>query len=605
VATPVRCPISPIVNLLTSTMLEVLPCSAMSTEAQHDPPRESSGETSGDTPGESSGETSRKTTDDGAGTVVGHLDDLAVAAMKMVKIDGHRLCLVRTSEGVFALDQACPHEGYGLTTGELAGDLITCAWHNWKFRVSDGVCVLGEENVRTYPVHVAIDGTLSVAFSRPDPAELRPALLASLRRGIEQDYVGQVSRDIVRLLRADANPGELIWEAVAYGAPRADFGWGHAIASLTDCLSMVDHYEDDQRALPIVQAIAGVAEVERDRPVQSLPDPLAVLPADPRGEFRRLVESEQLEPAQSLLRGALEAGADSDELRPWFTDVVSDHLLSYGHGAIYAQKAFELLGRIGWERADTVLPHLVPRIVYGTREDKLPYMQLFHRGVGQLDLHQLAEAAGGPDEAWIDDGRLLTALLGDDRTEAALATGAAFAAGAPIDSVLDVVVSTVSERMLRYDPSGEFDFHDDFGWLDITHGLTYARAARWHASGQPVTPDLIRLVLWTAFLANWTGRHEWHTSVGERAEVEPRSSDLAAYGRSLQHEALLDGTTAFIVHAHAVKMSVAATDEAIRLGSSLPLDATARFMAAPKLERFVAATVTRSIDFLSGRTQRE
>ena len=30
-----------------------------------------------------------------------------------------------------------------------------------------------------------------------------------------------------------------------------------------------------------------------------------------------------------------------------------------------------------------------------------------------------------------------------------------------------------------------------------------------------------------------------------------------------------------------------------------------RFMAAPKLERFVAATVTRSIDFLSGRAQRD
>jgi hypothetical protein len=106
-------------------------------------------------------------------------------------------------------------------------------------------------------------------------------------------------------------------------------------------------------------------------------------------------------------------------------------------------------------------------------------------------------------------------------------------------------------------------------------------------------------VLWTVFLANWTGRHEWHTRVGERAEIEPRSTDLTEYGRLLQHEALLDGTTAFIVHAHAVKMSVAATEEAVRLGSTVPLDATARFMAAPKLERFVAANVVRSIDFLN------
>ncbi len=538
-------------------------------------------------------------------TVVGHIDDLAVAAMKMVKVDGHRICLVRTSEGVFALDQACPHEGYGLTTGELDGNLITCAWHNWKFRVTDGACVLGEEDVRTYPVQVAADGALSVEFSQPDPAELRPQLIDSLRRGIEKDYIGQVSRDIVRLLRADANPGELIWEAVAYGAPRAEFGWGHAIASLADLLAMVDQYDNDERALPIVQAIAGVAEVERGRPVNVLPDPLAAMPADARSEFRRMVESEQLEPAQALVRGALHSGATSDELRPWFTDVISDHLLSYGHGAIYAQKAFELLDRIGWERADTVLPHLVPRLVYGTREDKLPYMKLFHRGLAQLDLAQLAEAAAEPDSRWVDDGRLLSALLGGDRTEAALATGSAFAEGASIDSVLDVVTSAVSERLLRYDPNGEFEFHDDFGWLDITHGLTYARAARWHAADQAVTTDLIRLVMWTAFLANWTGRHEWHTGVGQRAEVDPRSTDLLDYGQSLQHEALLDGTTAFIVHAHAVKMSVAATDEAMRLGSPLPLDATARFMAAPKLERFVAATVTRSIDFLSGRTNRD
>ncbi len=544
------------------------------------------------------------TTTTGNPTSVGHLDDLAVSSMKMVKVDGQRLCLVRTADGVFALDQACPHEGYGLTTGQLDGDLLTCAWHNWKFRVTDGRCMLGEEDVPTHPVDVASDGTVSVTIRRPDPAEQRPKLLASLRRGMANDYVGQVSRDVVRLLRADANPGELIWEAVAYGAPRAEFGWGHSIASLTDCLSMVEHHEGDDRALPIVQAIAGVAEQERDRPVQPLPDPVADLPADPRSEFRRLVEDEQLEPAQAVLRGAIASGFGAGDLRPWFTDVVSDHHLSYGHGAIYSQKAFQLLDRLGWERADTVLPYLVPTIVYGTREDTLPYMKLFHRGVDQVDLDELAEAAGEPDPTWADDGRLLAALLGDDRTEAALATGAALRAGAGLDGVLDTVTAAVSERMLRYDPAGERDFHDDFGWLDITHGITYAQAVRWHVAGAPVTPDLVRLVLWTAFLANWTGRHEWHTEVGARAEVEPRSADLAEYGRSLQHEALLDGTTAFIVHAHAVKMSVAATEEALRLRSSLPLDATARFMAAPKLERFVAATVTRSIDFLSGRVVR-
>ena len=537
------------------------------------------------------------------GEVVAHLDDLPVGSIRMVKVDGRRLCVVRTESGVHAIDHACPHEGYGLTQGVLDGDVLTCAWHNWKFRVSDGACLVGEEDVPAHETQVSSDGAVSVRVRRPDPAVARATLTASLRKGIERNYVGQVARDVVRLLRESANPGELVWEAVAYGAPRAEFGWGHAIASATDCLSMVHLYEGDDRALPVVQAIAGIAESERGRPENPLPRPARLAPdVDAASAFRAAVEAEQLERAQALVLGAIERGDGPDDLRPWFTGVVADHHLSYGHGAIYSQKAFELLDVIGWDRAGTVLPHLVTSIVYGTREDTLPYMRPFVRALGGLRLDELA--AIGSDPAWRDDGRLLTALLGSDRTEPLAAAAAALERGAGVDGVLDTVVTAVSERMLRYDVAGERDFHDDFGWLDITHGLTYANAARWLHERDPGA-DSVRLALWCAFLAHWTGRHEWHTRVAPRAEVEPRSADVRAYGEALQRDALLDGTTAFIVHAHAVKTSVAASREALRTGSALVLDATARFMAAPKLERFVAATVTRSIDFLSGRAPRD
>jgi nitrite reductase/ring-hydroxylating ferredoxin subunit len=531
------------------------------------------------------------------------LDDLGLGSMRLARAGDRRLCLVRTSDGVYALDHACPHEGYGLTQGTLDGNLLTCAWHNWKFRVHDGACVLGEEDARTHPVTVAADGSLAVAVDDPDPSELRPRLMASLRRGIEHDYLGQVSRDVVRLLRADTNPGEMVWEAVAHGAPRADFGWGHSIASATDCLAMVDLYDGDQRALPIVQGIAGIAETERDRPVNPVPDPVRNLGADPAGEFRRLVEAEQLVPAQALLRGAIHAGWTADEVRPLFTAVVSDHLLSYGHGAIYTQKAFQLLDRLGWERADTVLPYLVPTIVYGTRMDTLPQMRPFTRALSAVDLDELA--AIDPDPTWRDEGRLHDAIYGAaaGRVAPLHAAVAALRDGAGVDGVLAVVVDVVAERMLRYDPSGEFDFHDDFGWLDITHGITYANAVRWHAS-RLHDPDTVRLALWCVYLAHWTGRHEWHTRVGELEPVDLGTDDLAAAGAALQRQALDDTTTAFIVHAHAVKTTRAATEEAATIGSARPLQAVARFLGAPKLERFVAATVTRSIDLVSGRIER-
>jgi nitrite reductase/ring-hydroxylating ferredoxin subunit len=535
--------------------------------------------------------------------VVGTIADFPVDSLRMAKVGDHRVCLVHTATGVYAIDNACPHEGYGLTQGDLAGNVLTCQWHNWKFRVDDGACMIGEEDVPTHTVTVQPDGTIEVELRAADPAATVPRLTASLRRGIANDYIGQVSRDVVRLLQADANPGELVWEAIAHGAPRAEFGWGHSIASATDCLAMVDDFDGDARTLPVVQAIAGIAETERDRPINPLPDPVSVVPSDAPAQFRAMVEAEQLEGAQSLLRGAIANGHGADELRPWFTNVVSDHHLSYGHGAIYAQKAFELLDLIGWHRADTVLPHLVPTIVYGTREDKLPYMKPFMRTLATTDLQALSDRAS--DTGWHDDGRVLDAILNTSKRTAPLdAAIAALHDGAAVDALLDVVVQAVSERLLRYDISGEFDFHDDFGWLDITHGLTYANAARWHYRHNP-GPDTTRLALFAVFLAHWTGRHEWHTAIGPRHEVDLGSTDIASAGRALQAEALGDRTSQFIVFAHAVKMSRAASAEATRLGSLVPLQAAARFMREPRLERFVARTVTASIDFVSGKTRRD
>ena len=54
----------------------------------------------------------------------------------------------------------------GLTQGELDGDLVTCAWHNWKFRVTDGACVQGEEGVQTHHVEIADDGAVRVSINR-------------------------------------------------------------------------------------------------------------------------------------------------------------------------------------------------------------------------------------------------------------------------------------------------------------------------------------------------------------------------------------------------------------------------------------------------------
>lgn len=443
-------------------------------------------------------------------TQVAQLSDLPEGTMKMVRAGDRRLLLVRTAAGVFALDHGCPHQGYGLTQGSLDAEagLVTCAWHNWKFRVADGRCVLGEEDVPAHRVRLEGDAVL-VEVDEPTPQEERERLWPSLRRGLDNSYTGQIARDVVRLLRAQADPAELVWEGVAFGAARAEFGWGHALAVAADALELLTtgDFAGDERAFPVVNALAGLSEVEVRRPARPQPEPARSLPppAARSAAFRSLLEREEAAGAEALVLGALAEGMTAAELRPWFVGAVSDHHLSFGHYAIFTQKAFSLLDHLGAERAAAVLAPLAFGIPHGTREDTLPYFRAPAAAVRALDLAALAGADDRITTGWSDDGTLRAALLDGPDLPAVVASAAtAVLDGAGVEGLLDTVVLAASERLLRYDPAEEVA-PTEFGWLDITHVLTYADAARWAWRAEP-GPDAARLALWTVLMAHDSGR---------------------------------------------------------------------------------------------------
>jgi hypothetical protein len=62
--------------------------------------------------------------------------------------------------------------------------------------------------------------------------------------------------------------------------------------------------------------------------------------------------------------------------------------------------------------------------------------------------------------------------------------------------------------------------------------------------------------------------------------------------------ALADSAGSFIVTAHLIKLTKAAIEEAETTGSDLPLLAAGRYLAAPRLERFVSRNVIESLDFV-------
>ncbi len=580
---------------------------------------------------------------------VGHLSDLAPSAMKVVSVGEHRVALIRTSKGVFALDNACPHQGYGLVTGALGSDTVTCQWHNWKFDVETGRCLLGEEDVACHRVTVADDGTMTVSVTEPTPAEERARLWPSFRRGLAADYPGQISRDTLRLLDAGATPPEIMADALARTLPLTDYGLAHELAMAADCLAWTGTRQGDDRLLPLVQGLSGLAEETRDRRPHDRPAPEAVAAADDR-PVDDLIEAEDALGSMASTLAQLERGAEPGRVRAQFIRAASAHHLSYGHGAIYTQKSFEMLDQIGWQHAPAVLPYLALSLTYGTREDTLPYMAKASRALQDLDLAELARAAGAdrgtpPPPAGSHRHGLATALVESDEHPIALAAEAV-AGDHGVEGLLDAVTEAVSLRLLDHDLTVETDTGDSFGWLDVTHGLTLSEAARWAWRQEP-GPDTVRLALFAAWLAHDTGRHHrrtgrdhgfrtladvaavhgadgsgdgsgngdgWTASALDDALLagdERQAVALALTGGiedvtgALARAALDDRSAAFIVLAHLIKSTEAASREARRLGSTLPLAAVARFVSAPRLERFVARNVAETIGFIrTGRPPR-
>jgi nitrite reductase/ring-hydroxylating ferredoxin subunit len=546
-----------------------------------------------------------------------------------------RIALFRTPRGVFATDNRCPHQGYALVRGDVKDDVLTCAWHNWKFRLQDGDCTFGGEAVRSYPVRIT-SGLIEVDVHDAAQEIVRPVLFASLLEAMGEVDIGRIARDTMRLQGIGTPLPEIVREGVRYAAPRAEYGWDHSLATLTDCLRLAAMFEGPIRSLPVVQGLAVASQDQVRRPLRPQPDPLDPVAAygsleDGLAAFPALVDDEQVDEAEALFRGLLAAGATREQLRHALLEAVTDHFLSYGHAMIFCQKAFELIDSIGWAEADTVLAPLVPDITWGTRYDRLPYMRRFLQTWEAAEL-DLASLVSKQDGGVLDGPAFRRALLDGKPEEAFSALGGALEAGAPVFRLIDETSRAAAERLGRFDIDLDLDDTNEWGWLDVTHTLTYTDALRWAWSVDP-SPEVLRGLFHAAWFVQWTGQLDARGSItapaphrtedaddvfaaivgrdpdGAVALVEgyegPRQPLEAAVGRA----AAEDQSVAPIMVAHTVKTAQAAIVESRALGdepgSRAPLSAAARFLASPKRERFVYQATLEAVAFLQGRSKGE
>ncbi len=90
----------------------------------------------------------------------GFIDVAALAAIPdasglVVECAGREIALFRVGADVYAIDNACPHEGGPLGQGELVDGVVTCPWHGWTFNVCGGCSLSHPGNgVGAYSVKV-------------------------------------------------------------------------------------------------------------------------------------------------------------------------------------------------------------------------------------------------------------------------------------------------------------------------------------------------------------------------------------------------------------------------------------------------------------------
>jgi nitrite reductase (NADH) small subunit len=103
---------------------------------------------------------------------VARAGEIADGEARVVTAPGNAVAVFRVGERYFAIDDVCPHMGASLAGGFVEEGIVTCPWHYWRFRLSDGTWADNPRiKIGSYPVHV-VDDVIRVELPDP-PAEFK------------------------------------------------------------------------------------------------------------------------------------------------------------------------------------------------------------------------------------------------------------------------------------------------------------------------------------------------------------------------------------------------------------------------------------------------
>ena len=64
--------------------------------------------------------------------------EVAPGSSLALRVERWDLALHNVDGRLYCTSNVCPHQGLALAGGPLAGTVLTCPWHGWKFDVTTG-----------------------------------------------------------------------------------------------------------------------------------------------------------------------------------------------------------------------------------------------------------------------------------------------------------------------------------------------------------------------------------------------------------------------------------------------------------------------------------
>jgi len=159
-----------------------------------------------------------------------------------------QILLMGVKGQIFAIDNRCPHEGYPLSKG-FANDncVLTCNWHNWKFNLKTGECLLGEDNVRNYPINIE-NGNIYVDINDPSIDQIKKTIYKGLKTAFKERQYGRISREITRLQFNNLNPIDAVKECIHWSFDHFEYGMTHAYAACADWLTFYNSFNSSKKS---------------------------------------------------------------------------------------------------------------------------------------------------------------------------------------------------------------------------------------------------------------------------------------------------------------------------------------------------------------------